>query len=583
MKKLALIMALVLTLSLFAGCGGTESAVSQAVSSAPVQAAEPEAEVPEEAPAEETPAEASAEEVSVVEEPVEEVFQEPTLEGEYWKFGFTNCELPLSDSGESLTLWMLAEPFMMLYPGVDMNETTYYKTLEEQTGVAIEITSVNRFVAAEQFNIMMAGGDYTDMISHFATLYTAGADAAIEDGIIYDLAEMLDTEMPNYKAALDLNPVFTRDSFTSGGYLPSANMLFYVSEGRTTGTLMRSDWLEETGLEAPVTYDDWYEMLTALKNNGHPGAYGLLGTGCDPSLATGYNTNGFYNDEADDYPFFVIDGAVEFGPATDKYKEYVTMVHQWHEEDLIYSDFVSCTPGLGVDDSLLVDGKVGIKADSRSAVDNLIALSGGEFSIVGIPFPVENEGDVSHVSSDTERVQNGVSITSSCENVELAARWLDYCYTDDATLLANFGVEGEALEFDENGQPKLTDLVLNNAEMITVAALCTYTKYGGAMICFGNRDWDSLSDEALAAMEIWEEGGTDYNYPPKASITLEESEIIAQYMPEIKTYCEEMTLKFIVGSADIETEWDFFVSTLMDLGVEEVTQVKQDAYDRYIA
>ena len=44
-----------------------------------------------------------------------------------------------------------------------------------------------------------------------------------------------------------------------------------------------------------------------------------------------------------------------------------------------------------------------------------------------------------------------------------------------------------------------------------------------------------------------------------------------------------MTLKFIVGSADIDAQWDSFVSYLKQLGVEEVTQVKQDAYDRYIA
>ena len=578
MKKISWILALCLVLGLFAGCGGTEASVSSAVPEA-VQSTVTEP-ASESAPSE-PPSEAVSDPAVSDAEP--DSLTEPTLEGNYWEFGFNDYQLPLSDSGESLSLWMLAEPFMMLYPGVDMNDTTYYKTMEERTGVQIEITSVNRFVAAEQFNIMIAGGDYLDMISHFATMYTAGADAAIEEGLIYDLGEMLDTNMPNYKAALDLDPIFQRDSYTSGGYLPSANMLFYISEGRTTGTLMRSDWLDEIGMDAPVTYDDWYEMLTALRDAGHPGAYGLLGTGCDPSLATGYNTNGFYNDEADDYPFFVIDGTVEFGPVTDQYKKYLTMVHQWYEENLIYSDFTSCTPGMGVDDSLLVEGKVGIKADSRSAVDNLIALSGGEFSIVGLPFPVEHEGDVSHVSSDSERVQNGVSITSSCENVELAAKWLDYCYSDEATLLANFGVEGEALEYGEDGQPHLTDLVLHNDEMITVAALCTYTKYGGAMICFGNRDWDSLSQAAMDAMEVWEGGGTDYNYPPKASITQEESLTIAQYMPEIKTYCEEMTLKFIVGSADIDAQWDSFVSYLKQLGVEEVTQVKQDAYDRYIA
>ena len=31
------------------------------------------------------------------------------------------------------------------------------------------------------------------------------------------------------------------------------------------GMAMRKDWLDELGLDVPVTYDDWHNVLTAFK------------------------------------------------------------------------------------------------------------------------------------------------------------------------------------------------------------------------------------------------------------------------------------------------------------------------------
>ena len=42
-----------------------------------------------------------------------------------------------------------------------------------------------------------------------------------------------------------------------------------------------------------------------------------------------------------------------------------------------------------------------------------------------------------------------------------------------------------------------------------------------------------------------------------------------------------MEAAFISGSADIETEWDTYVQTLQQMGIEEVTAVFQAGYDRF--
>ena len=62
--------------------------------------------------------------------------------------------------------------------------------------------------------------------------------------------------------------------------------------------------------------------------------------------------------------------------------------------------------------------------------------------------------------------------------------------------------------------------------------------------------------------------------------TAEESDTISGLQGDLATYIWEMTGKFTVGTADVEQEWDSFVSNVKDLGVDQILAVKQAQYDR---
>ena len=51
-------------------------------------------------------------------------------------------------------------------------------------------------------------------------------------------------------------------------------------------------------------------------------------------------------------------------------------------------------------------------------------------------------------------------------------------------------------------------------------------------------------------------------------------------MGDLSTYVWEMTGKFTVGTADIEKEWDNYVSYVKELGLDKILEVKQAQYDR---
>ncbi len=49
---------------------------------------------------------------------------------------------------------------------------------------------------------------------------------------------------------------------------------------------------------------------------------------------------------------------------------------------------------------------------------------------------------------------------------------------------------------------------------------------------------------------------------------------------DLSTYTDSRVLEFITGSADIDAEFDGFVDTLYDMGLQDMIDLKQAAYDR---
>ena len=61
--------------------------------------------------------------------------------------------------------------------------------------------------------------------------------------------------------------------------------------------------------------------------------------------------------------------------------------------------------------------------------------------------------------------------------------------------------------------------------------------------------------------------------------TVEESDEVANLGSDISSYVEEMVGKFIIGTEPL-SNFDQFIETLKSMGIEEVIQIRQQAYDR---
>ena len=61
----------------------------------------------------------------------------------------------------------------------------------------------------------------------------------------------------------------------------------------------------------------------------------------------------------------------------------------------------------------------------------------------------------------------------------------------------------------------------------------------------------------------------------------DERDIYADYWTAIDTYMIEMTAKFITGDLEVEAEWAGYLEQLEILGLQDVIDAYQAAYDRF--
>lgn len=258
MKKiLSLALALALVWSLFAACGAKEQAATPDPDAA--AASQEEASADQEAAAPEVPEEAATAESA--EAPADSAEEQPAAPQSAISF-------PL-DETETLTYWHDYNTQIIPYvEGENYDNLPAMLAAEEITNVHISNVVVSQDAESEQFNLMAASGDYTDMIMKATDLYSKGAIAVLDDNVIIDLTPYLDEYGPNYLAALDSVDGYIRDATTDDGRIPTFITVYANGLDPSQGIWIRKDLLEKAGLEVPHTYDEFTEVMRGLRDYG---------------------------------------------------------------------------------------------------------------------------------------------------------------------------------------------------------------------------------------------------------------------------------------------------------------------------
>lgn len=558
-RILALLMALAMVFAL-AACGETPAS-SAPVASAP-QPAETEAATPEPAP----PVESTPEEPSVdsVQEP-----ETPEIVVEY----------PLFDEVQTYTIWLGTAPDLNDVVS-NMEEFVIFRELEKVTNVTWDATMVSFMAESEQFQLMVAGGDFTDVVCKAIDNYTGTVDQAIEEDFLIDLAPYIQENMPNLLGWFEKYPELKKQLQSDAGAIGAFPKIYAEPSDISSGGMIRADWLADLGLSEPKTFDDLYSVLNEFRDKKGATAPLVIAnpSGVQAELISGYNISGGY---------YQVDGEIRFGGVQPEFKEYLTMMNKWYSEGLVDELFLTNQYESLMDFTPVLNGTCGVwYGTAAQTITYMIgAAADPNMRITGVT-NVTKDGSKAHVGEFGGIFDSHLwSVTTVCQDPDVICRYIDYVYSDDGILLANYGVEGETFTY-QNGTPVLTDLVLNNPDYSYGAAMNIFVCDRMTPVPFvidENRVRADYIEDQLNAIEVWNNSNDGlYNLPRSGiNLTVEESTEYNTMYSDIETYMDENIVKFIVGDKSLD-EFDAYVDALMGMGLEKCVAIEQAAYDRYL-
>lgn len=489
------------------------------------------------------------------------------------------------EAGDKLTYW--AQLSTTVSPNFsNLGDTPFAKNWMEKTGVDIEFMHPPAGQIKEQFSLILADGNLPDMMEYnWLADYPGGPEKAIRDGAIIPLNDVFEKYCPNITEYLKENPDIDKMIKTDEGtYYAFPFVRGDKNLCNTIGLMLRQDWLEELGLEVPTTIDEWHTVLTAFKEKK-----GAIAPYCpeytrvdlmnaDPFMAA-FNVNkNFYIGD---------DGSVQYGSVKEGYKQYLETMAQWYAEGLIDPDFA--TLKFDQVNAKMTNGSAGASLGFAGSYMgtwiNAGKTSDEGYMLAPAPYPTLEKGNKAEYGyKDTQYTgRASVAITTSCKNVERAARLLDYAYGEEGHMLFNFGEEGKSYTM-ENGEPVYTDWILHNPDGWPVAqAMSAYIR--------GNNNGPFVQDlrylgqyyaldSQKASVETWGATNADAHMLPPITPTSDESKEVSSIMNEITTYRDEMALKFILGAESLD-KFDEYVKNVENMGLNRALEIENAALERY--
>lgn len=173
--------------------------------------------------------------------------------------------------GSAITYWTNMDSSRIAPTTDNYANILCYQEMAKNTGVNVEFIHPPIGQEADAFSLLMASGEYPDIIYYdWGNKVAGGPDKAIEDGVILRLNELIEEKCPNLRGFLDEHPEVEAAMTTDKGNIYCFPNLYpyYTDEPKIIcirGNQVRKDWLDELGLQEPETIDEWYQVLTAFK------------------------------------------------------------------------------------------------------------------------------------------------------------------------------------------------------------------------------------------------------------------------------------------------------------------------------
>ena len=416
----------------------------------------------------------------------------------------------------------------------DMNADYVAKLLEDKTGYHVEY---EYYSDDNQLAMEVASGTEFNLIGLGTNMY----QTLLSQGALKDISGLLEKHPDIKEEIADLGWTYvTHDGGIYG--IPNADDAVYVG-----GIGYRQDIFEEHGYTEPNTIDEFYQLLSDIKND--TGLIPLTGNSAvEAVIASAFGLSyDFIVDEETD--------TIKSWLRQDGMKEYLTWMNKVYTEGLIDVDWPVNT-----------SSTIGEKMSSGDAVMtyaahwstlpwvNALVESGVENAYFKSIVPLEDANGKRHIA-----VSNGVSkvwampVTESDEDADYTLGMIASRLEPETYWLFNDGIEGTHYNFDENNLP-IPVLPIFNDDM----------QHGSDFQLGRNKDvhplswmarvhktqvqWDTFYDANSKAAKYGFEGKplTFANFPE-----------YTEYSAALSTLCNDYFIQVIAGTESLDTYDDF--------------------------
>ncbi|MFY9297150.1 MAG: ABC transporter substrate-binding protein [Caldicoprobacterales bacterium] len=480
----------------------------------------------------------------------------------------------------------------------DFNTNDFTLWYEEKTNVHAEFEVLPTKDGDEKLNLILASGDYPDIIMS-AGLSASQIMSYGAQGAFIPLNDMIEEHGFEIKKVFeDESMAYVKDliTFPDGNIytIPDINQCYHCSMAQKLW--IYKPWLDKLGYDVPKTLDEYKEILIAFKTqdpngNGQADEIPLAAAtdGWLSRLHPFFICSFIYADH--DRNMFIKDGVIDISVNKPEYKEGLAYLRDLYAEGLISSEAFTQDGdqyrqmGENPDTVILGSGVGG----HTGVFTQFYGESGRWLDYVIVPPLQGPEGTSPTCYYNPYMTGFDSVITDKCENPELAFKWLDGFYELETMMRSLFGRPDQEWRWAEegeiglNGEQALYKLLVPWSE--TVQNYCWVQSGPQARTDTFRLGEMANPDEPLEiilyeATKQYEPFRPDYTEVlPPLVFTEEQSNELADLEKTIQDYVEQMVARFITGDADLENDWDNYVSTLEDMGIDRYVEIIQEAYD----
>ncbi|MEV5027085.1 extracellular solute-binding protein [Paenibacillus sp. LPE1-1-1.1] len=465
--------------------------------------------------------------------------------------------------------------------GDTFKSNKWLQDLEKESNVKINWQVMSSNDWGEQKSIMLASGTLPDIILGDNVF----SDSDIVNNLTYflPLDDYIDEYMPNLKAALLETPEMKKISTFPDGKMYSLPARLPSRPMTTMQPVINKAWLERLGLDIPSNIEDLYNVFKAFKEkdpnqNGKAdeipfsGSVDISMDFLNPFGITDLNGNSMMLKEGD--PIFY--------PASNEYKEGLKWAHKLYSEGLIDQELFTQDNTMstakqqnpdaaliGFSNQWIPDAVFGKWKDEYATIPSIAGPDGNRYQT----------GDPVGLSLR----RNELLITTSSKHPEVAARWADQFYTNEASIQNFWGAIGTVIQKNDDG----TYALMSPPEGTSADAWY----WEQSLRDFGPKYVSPSFEKNIILDEKTGDGlklvidklSNEYVTEPFPNVmySAEEFQELPTLTTDIDSYVKTTRAQWIT-KGNIDEEWDAYIKQLNAMGLERLVEIRTDAYERYL-